>query len=168
LCLLSRANSCRVATLISTYNRSDYQSWLVRNSHIIITSVIYSQWLPRLWLSRLQPCDPTQPWPYLQSTNSPLTEFATPQGRGQSGSAALPASVFVMIIACHMLLRSRAGNQKVTWAGELDFSVERRNTSNRKQWCGVEQCESLVSTSQRSLRYFIAVYNPYKVSVLAR
>ena len=36
-----------------------------------------------------QPCDPTQLWPCLQST---LTEFATSQGYGQSGSAALPAS----------------------------------------------------------------------------
>jgi hypothetical protein len=40
LCLLSRANSCRVATPIGTSDRSDHQSWLVRNSYVIITLLI--------------------------------------------------------------------------------------------------------------------------------
>jgi len=69
-----------------------------------------SLWLSGLWLSRdlasgpisaLQPCNLTQPWPWLWSTNfdslKTATEFATSQGHGQSGSAALPASVIEVL-----------------------------------------------------------------------
>ena len=65
------------------------------------TSVAARLWLCGILASgpalALQPCDPTQPWPCLQSTNSPLTEFATSQGCGQSGSAALPASAGITL-----------------------------------------------------------------------
>jgi hypothetical protein len=53
---------------------------------------------------------PTQPWPCLHSTSSPLTELATSQGYGQSGSAVLPTSggnikcqIIIFTVRCCLL-----------------------------------------------------------------